>query len=313
MNTRRIAIACGAVGGLVGLAAFAPTLFPEATIEIALRFERDLAGLERRTVVVQDHTIHYLDGGPRDAPVVLALHGFGVDKDSWTRMARAFTGEYRVIAPDLPGWGESTALESASYDIESQARRVDGFARALHLPPHHLAGNSMGGQVAAAYTVLFPERVRTLALVANAGVRSPKPSELSVLRARGENPLLVASAADYERLLDFVFVERPWIPSAMQGHFAARATAHAQLSIKIWEQITARPYPLEPVLAQIQAPVLILWGENDRVLDVSCIEAMKPLLPEATIVVMKACGHGPMVERPSEFAEHYLRFLTSPH
>jgi pimeloyl-ACP methyl ester carboxylesterase len=59
----------------------------------------------------------------------------------------------------------------------------------------------------------------------------------------------------------------------------------------------------------IESPVLILWGEYDRVLDVSSVEVMRPLVPQAEVVIMKDTGHVPMIERPAETAAHYLRFV----
>ncbi len=65
-----------------------------------------------------------------------------------------------------------------------------------------------------------------------------------------------------------------------------------------------------PLLDQIEVPVLIIWGEYDRILDVSSIERMRPLLPQAEVIIMEDTGHIPMLERPAETAEHYHQFLT---
>ncbi len=67
--------------------------------------------------------------------------------------------------------------------------------------------------------------------------------------------------------------------------------------------------PLEALLADIRQPVLILWGENDRIIDKSSIDVMRPLLPDAEIVIMKDTGHVPMLERPEESSRHYLDFV----
>jgi pimeloyl-ACP methyl ester carboxylesterase len=72
-----------------------------------------------------------------------------------------------------------------------------------------------------------------------------------------------------------------------------------------------RYVPLEPLLGDIRQPVLIIWGEFDRVLDVSSIEVMKPLLPQAQVIVMPDTGHLPMLERPAATAAHYLKFLAA--
>lgn len=302
----RLLVAAAAVV-VIGLVV--PRLFPGAVLRGAMYAERGFAHLEEKQVVAGTHTIVYLEGGPKDAPVLLLLHGFGGDKDNWTRMARDLTGEYRVVAPDLPGFGKSSALQNESYDIAEQAKRVDAFAHALNLPRHHVAGNSMGGNLAGAYAVMFPANIRSVAFLANAGIKSPKDSELTVRRARGEHPLLVDTPEQYDAMMNMIFVKRPWIPGPVLDYFAGEAIRHRGFNEKVWRDLDAKPYRLEPVLSAITAPVLILWGDRDRLLDVSSIEVMKPLLPQAKVVILKDVGHVPMIEVPEETAAAYLAFL----
>jgi len=66
---------------------------------------------------------------------------------------------------------------------------------------------------------------------------------------------------------------------------------------------------LEPDLPKIKARTLVLWGDHDRVLDVSCVQILEKGLPNCTVVIMQDCGHLPMIERPQEASEHYLAFL----
>lgn len=302
-----------AAAAVVAIALLAPSIFPGAILRGAMYAERSLSHLEEKQVTVAGKlNIVYLEGGPKDAPVLLLLHGFGGDKDNWTRMARELTGEYRVIAPDLPGFGRSSAFGDESYDIASQARRLDAFVQALSLPPHHVAGNSMGGNLAGAYAVMFPANIKSVAFFANSGIKSPKDSELTVRRARGEQPLLVDTPEQYDALMNLIFVKRPWIPGPVLDHFAREAIRHRAFNAKVWRDLDTRPYPLEPVLANIAAPVLIVWGDHDRLLDVSSIEVMRPLLPQAKVVILKDVGHVPMIEVPEESAIAYLAFLRDP-
>src|SRR5690606_1044537 len=78
---------------------------------------------------------------------------------------------------------------------------------------------------------------------------------------------------------------------------------------QVFAQLVERYIPLEPELPKIQAPTLLLWGEQDRALHVSSVEVMQPLLQRPSIVIMPNTGHAPMLERPKESAEHYRRFL----
>jgi abhydrolase domain-containing protein 6 len=288
-------------------------LFPEETTTLAVSLERSASGMDDKTVVVGDETWHYLEGGPEGAPVLLLLHGFGGDKDNWTRFARSLTDDYRVIAPDLPGFGESEWHPDWNYSLYSQRDRINGFVWALKLGQFHVAGNSMGGHVAALYSHEYPEDVLSLALLNNAGVQVPVESDLRRALAQGENPLIVEAVEDFDFLLSFVAFKQPFVPWPIKGVFAQRAVDHAESNRAIFDAYAGgRSAALEPILADIQQPVLIIWGEYDRVLDVSSVDVIRPLLPRAQVAIMKDTGHIPMIERPAETARLYLGFLENP-
>ncbi|AMR66632.1 alpha/beta fold hydrolase [Aquipseudomonas alcaligenes] len=300
------------LGLVVLLACVAGTLYlsPTALLASVQLVERQLAGLSPRTVNVDGLTLHYYEGGPADAPTLLMIHGFGANRDNWLRFARHFK-DYRVIALDLPGFGESSKPD-IDYDVASQTERVHAFAKTLGLTRLHLIGNSMGGHIAALYAARHPEQVLSVALLDNAGVTSPRKSEMFTMIERGEpNPLVVRQAEDFDALMRFVFVNPPPLPESLKRHFAEQSMANQAIYDKIFRQLRERYVPLEPELPKIQVPTLLLWGEQDRVLDVSSIEVMKPLLKQPSVVIMPDCGHAPMIERPEETARHYQAFLDS--
>ncbi len=240
------------------------------------------------------------------------LHGFGADKDNWTRFSRTLVEDYRVIAPDLPGFGDSARHADWDYSLSAQRGRLEGFIAALGLGPVHIGGNSMGGHLAAIYTHAHPEQVRSLILLNNGGIDAPEPSEMWLAVSRGENPLVLSSPEDFDRLLSFVSHKRPFIPWPAKGVLANKTFEHADFNRYIFKALRDERYvPLEPLLGDILQPVLIIWGEYDRVLDVSSIEVMEPLLPQAKVVVMPDTGHLPMIERPTETAAYCLEFLAS--
>ncbi len=300
---------------LVLLALFAAllalmALYPEETTAIAIGLERNASGLDYKTTVVDGETWHYLDGGPRDADVLLMIHGFGGDKDNWTRFAGSLTEKYRVIAPDLPGFGESRFHPDWDYSLFAQRERLAGLVQALGLEQIHLMGNSMGGHLAALYAHEYSDDVTSLALVTNAGVVSPVESDFQRALARGENPLLLRSLDDFDRLLEYASYKEPFIPWPVRGVMAQRALNRAEDNHSIFTALIGDTTAgLEPLLEDIEIPVLIVWGEYDRILDVSSVQKMQPLLPQAQVVIMEDTGHLPMLERPSETAAHYLDFL----
>jgi abhydrolase domain-containing protein 6 len=300
-------------GLMLLLAASAATLYysPSALLASMQLVERQLAGLSPKQLNVGDLSIHYYQGGPPDAPTILMLHGFGANKDNWLRFARHFTDRYQVIAIDLPGFGDSSK-PAASYDVGSQVERVAAFVQALGIERLHIIGNSMGGHISALYAARYPEQVLSVALLANAGITAPQKSQLIEILERGEaNPLVVSAPQDFDRLMEFVFVEPPYLPAKVKEHMANTGVASSALNRQIFDHLINRYIPLEPELAKIQAPTLVLWGEQDRALHVSSVEVMRPLLRKPTVVVMEDCGHLPMIERPAKTAMHYQAFLDS--
>lgn len=209
----------------------------------------------------------------------------------------------------MPGFGDSD-LPPGSYDVGTQAERLADILDELGVQQAHVLGNSMGGQIAALFAARYPERVRSLALFANAGIESPHKSELYQLLTSGSpNPLVVKQPQDFDKLLRFVFVEPPYLPESLKRYLGERAMAKATHYDQVFKQLVERPVPLAPELPKIQAPTLLLWGRQDRVLDVSSIEVMQPLLNKPNVVIMDNVGHAPMLERPEESALLYRGFL----
>ena len=145
---------------LGGTLAFVFFVYPGTVLDVVAKSARDTAGLERKTITIGDHDVVYLDGS--SGPPVVLLHGFGSDKDLWNAVAARLTPSYRVIVPDLPGFGESTKLESANYDVKSQARRLHEFLSKLGIEQTHIGGNSIGGMISVAYAAMYPEGVNSL-------------------------------------------------------------------------------------------------------------------------------------------------------
>ena len=285
-------------------------LYPEPATRLAFRVERAVSGLEYRMASVDGETWHYLSGGPETGETILLLHGFGGEKDNWNRFLRHLTGNYRVIVPDLPGFGLSARHPDWDYSLVPQRERVHAFVTALGLTRFHLAGHSMGGHLSILYTLEHPEQVASLALINNAGITSPFESEFMRNVAAGKNDLVIRSRDDFDSMLTMVFEEPPFAPWPMKKALAARAIASADFNDKIFASLLRNFEPgLESALPDIACPVFILWGDNDRILDVSSVTVMQSALPQADVVIMENMGHMPILERPRETAEYYRAFL----
>lgn len=302
MSTR-LALAVLTAGLITGCAGFQDRLFGAG-----LLVERWRSGMvERRSGTGE--TV-YLER-PGEGETVVLLHGFAANKDVWLQFTRHLPQSYRVIAIDLPGHGDSAKGLAEHYGA---ARLTEHFAHTVNelgLKRFHLAGSSLGGLISTYYALDHPDRVLTLGLFAPAGVYPPTPSELQHLLEQGDNPLLVDSRQDFDRLLDFLFVETPFMPWPVRPVLAREFVARSVVNRKIWTDLVSEFEDLRSLLPGLRMPTLIVWGEGDRVLHASSIEVYREFVPQLRTVVMSGTGHTPMTEHPRRTAIHYRRFLRT--
>ena len=283
--------------------------FPEQVAEFFISYERSKANLTKKEIKIADHNIVYLEGGT--GPTILLLHGYAANKDNWTRFAAHLTKNYHVVIPDLPGHGESSKLFNGKYDMSSQIARLHKFARAIKINKFHIAGNSMGGFFAGTYSVRYPDEVLSLGLFDAAGVKSLQKSAATELFEKGENPVLIKDSNDLTRLMKFAFVNPPFLPYPFKKVFVKEALANKSINEKIAADLQNDLSSLEKDLPQIKVPALILWGDQDRIIDVSSVPAFEKGLKNHKTVIIKDCGHAPMIEKVQETANEYLVFIKS--
>ena len=285
-------------------------LAPEAALRLAVGADRQRSGLVRKQIDLPGgmHWV-YLEGGHGD--LLILLHGFGADKDNFTRAARFLTPHYRVIVPDLIGFGESAHPQDADYAPAAQAERVRAFAQALGITNVHLGGNSMGGHIALSYSALHPTEVTSLWLLDAGGVWTAPESELQKIgRESGRNPLMAKSEDEYAGIFRFVMSDPPFVPRPLLNVKARERIENFSLEARIFKQI--RSDSVEGRITGMITPTLIMWGANDRAINVATADVLHKLLPNSQVVIMPGIGHLPMLERPRQSAEAYLRF-RAPH
>lgn len=304
---RRILIAASAALLLSLTAACTQEEMTQSALELEQKFSR----LERKTIQVGDHQIAYLDGG--QGPTIVMLHGITADSGNWTRFARYYTEHYRVIIPDLPGFGDSSRIESASYSIPSQTERVHAFMQALGVSQFHLVGNSMGGYIGAYYAAQYPDQVLTLGLFDAAGVEAPNQTRFMKELFAGNNLMLPKDRDDFQRVLHLVMQDPPYIPSFVREVLADKAVKYRDFNRKVFAELKEQQLDLAPYLPKIKAPTLLLWGEQDQIIDTSSIAVFQRYLTasKTTVSILPQVGHLPMLEQPGETAKQYSAFLGS--
>ncbi len=300
--------------GALGLAALAAGAYfllaaPERAVRAALDYERRLAGLERREIGLPGGIKYvYLEGG-KGEPLLL-LHGFGANKDNFTRVAKYLTPHYRVIVPDHIGFGESAHPAQADYSPRAQAERLRALARKLGVAKLHLGGNSMGGQIALTYAALYPQEVQSLWVLNAAGVWSAPPGEIHKRIAdTGQNPMLVKNEEEFAQLLTLVTAKPLYIPRAFLDVVAQERIRNYDLEQRIFKQVEQDS--VEKLIRGLAIPALVVWGAQDRILHPGTAGVLQMLLTRSEVIMMPGIGHLPMLEAPEKCALDYLRFRAT--
>jgi len=291
------------------------TIDDETKLQMAMSAERSIAGLDQKSVQVGNHKIEYLEGGQGD--VILMIHGFGANKDNWLRFAKYFTESHRVIIPDLPGFGESTVLENESYDADNQATRLKEFLDTLNIPEAHITGNSMGGYIAAQFSSKYPETAVSAWLLNPLGVQDAEPSEMFKMFSQGLHPyVLPRNEKEFKLLMSKVFHSQPYTPEfvirALNKDFQRHYPSNERIAFDIHKVKDGKiqfSYPIEESLKNYKNPLLVIWGDDDRILSADGLRAIKERRPETTAIMMKNMGHAPMIEAPGETADLIKKFL----
>lgn len=298
----------GLAVGAVGLA----TVAPEKVLQAEFARQRWLAGAELREVDVADHLWSVLESGEKDKPLVVLVHGFVGSKENWLPLMRELGSRHRVVAPDLPGWGDSERQRDADYGPVAQMERLAAFLRSLPEKPALLVGHSMGGQIVGLLAARHPDLVERVGLMSSAGVTFQENAFANAVLA-GENPYQVTTRAELKRFLGIVFVDPPFVPWPANEAMVRRRRADVRFEQEVLEQIGRGPdaLALEGELGRIRAPVLLLWCRDDKVIDVSATETFRKGLRDSTTVLLSGCGHMPLMAQPRQVAEAVTAFLAA--
>ena len=297
-----------AIVAVIVIGVVAGTYFlPHQAAAASLAGLRRLGRLKPRSVDIPGFRIAYLEGG-KGEPLVL-LHGIGGDKDHWVYTAPHLTRHYRLIAPDVPGFGESSRPSDASYCVDDQVERLHAFLQKLGIERAHFGGNSMGGMIVANYALRHPDAVASLWLLNTAYVASATPSEaFAIIEKEGRIPLFAEKAEDFPALVKFVMGKPPYMPRSIQRVLAEVQAANYPLNVQIFNELRDKMVPIEVAAAGCATPTLIVWGDVDRVFHYSSAEILQKAMPCSQVIVMKGLGHVPMLEAPYRVAKDYLAF-----
>lgn len=313
MQSRKRIAAVTLVTAVLGVGAVVATN-PFLLVRAQFERQRVVAGLEADEVVVAGHrwAYAYSDEAPAGAPTLVMLHGFTGSKENWYPLAERLRGRYRLLIPDLPGWGESERKPGADYGYLAQDARVAEFIERVARSGRSgggeivLLGHSMGGGIAALTAARHPQLVDRVGLLDAAGVHF-KDNQFGLDVLAGSNPFSVSDGDTLRRYIDTVFHRadaKPWIPWPASSGLIARRRADAAFEQSVLEHIGRGPERFAPgdAAADIRQPALLLWGRQDAVIDPSAIDLYADKMPQANKVLLDECGHMSLVEQPDAVA-----------
>jgi pimeloyl-ACP methyl ester carboxylesterase len=260
------------------------------------------------TVTLGDITIGYDDKG--SGPPLVLIHGHPFDRSMWTPQVEAFAARgWRVIAPDLRGYGQSTVVPGTTT-LSDFARDIAALLDHLGVDGFVLSGLSMGGQIAMECYRLFSGRIQGLVLADT--FAAAETDEGKAWRNALADRLLREGMAPYA---DEV------LPKMMAPHNVAAQPAVAAHVLRMMRGAPAagaaaalrgraeRP-DYVPMLPQVAVPALVVVGSDDEYTPVADAEILRDGIPGSTLVVIEGAGHLPNLERPAEFNEAMTHFLT---
>ena len=274
--------------------------------------------LELRRVRTGIGNVAIMQAG-RGAPVLL-LHGLGATKVSFMPTLAALAPSHRVIAVDLPGFGDSVKPLGARYDAAFFAHSVVALLDALALEHADLVGNSMGGRVALEVGLQFPDRTRRLALLAPslAWIRERRWAVLVRLLPPELGLVQPTSRRVVEGIVRRIIPggEGGWAAAGVDEFLRAYCTPRGRAAFyaaarNIYMEEPQGRNGFWPRLSSLEPESLFVWGRRDGLVPIGFARHVQRALPAARHVKLD-CGHVPQLERPREAHAAILRFLSTP-
>jgi pimeloyl-ACP methyl ester carboxylesterase len=291
-----IMLAIGAIYGLVVLVERSYRR-PRETMNDLLRAGMLLSGIREERCNVSGVSMHYYCAGRRGTPTVL-IHGLGSSAETWFALMPLLSKEYLVYAPDLPGFGR-TPLAPEGTNIKTHVLYLKRFLDELGYPRVTLVGNSLGGWIATSFAVENPERVERLYLLNSAGLRKENMHSPYVEDR-------IAAKGSLEQMLGFSFPVPAFVLDALVRTSQTPAYKGFIRGYDPGEE-------LDSVLADVQAPTTIIWGERDNLLPLSCAHDFHTGIVDSELFLLPHVGHMPQIQNPFKVARiimHYVPLRT---
>lgn len=301
--------------------AFAASSSPSAAakpsiLQNYLAQERKSAGLTSKTIQIGNISWSYSEGGSRANPSILLIHGLAGNRDNWNRVAHYLTPYYHVIIPDLPTNGDTKVPANFDISVPNVTEQLRQFAEKIDIEDKlNVAGHSLGGSIATVYAAQYPFDTQSLFLLNSAGIYrhalTPYTQNPSSLKQ-----LIVSKPGDFDGVMHQLMQNPPAVPFKLKQAQEQHLIAQAEQTQKMIDQVVTlnriyTPDTFARLTKAVEAPTLILWGKQDKIINVEAANELKTLLKRAEApVILNNVGHVPIIEAEQAVADHYLPFLA---
>lgn len=259
--------------------------------------------------------VHLRDTGPRDAPVLMLIHGSNASLQTWEPWAERLGKRYRIVRFDLPGHGLTGASPTRQYSSAAFVDVVERVRAKLRIEQMVLAGNSMGGGVAWHYALAHPRHLSGLILVDASGQPEPGNTSPPLAFRIARMPVL--------RNLAAMITPRRLIEDGLKSAYYDQMQVTPAMVDRYWEllrypgnrvatidRFSGKPdYATPDRLRAIKTPTLILWGEDDHLIPVSSGRWLAANMPGSQLIIYPRTGHAPMEERADQSAADVYHFV----
>lgn len=257
-----------------------------------------------------DLRVHYHEAG--EGPAVVFVHGSGPGATGWSNFKDNYeviaNAGFRCIVPDLVGFGYSTNDDDIAYTWEMLAEGISGLCDALDLDKVHLVGNSMGGALCIQVALDRPDLIESMVLMAPGGLEEGE-TYMSMKGIRTMLKIMYKSGITEDSMRE-IFKLQLFLPENITDEIIQERFQVFPLQAKNILGKVKVPN-LSNRLAEVKAPVLGLWGDDDNFCPVSGVETMQKGFPTVRTLRINQCGHWVMVEYADLFNRSCIDFLTN--
>ena len=265
-------------------------------------------------ITIDGVEVHYRDeGNKNDSTPLVLIHGTSSSLHTWDSIVPVLSDKKRIIRLDIPAFGLTGPNPKRDYSIDFYNQFIDTFLQALGIQQYSIAGNSLGGSIAWNQAIRYPNKVKQLILINSGGY--PKKNEkgnigfkLASTPVVGDALMKFTPRSIIKKSIEDVYSDKSKVSDDLvQRYFDLLLRAgNRQATLDIFKQ--RKPGGSEKI-KNIQTPTLIIWGEDDQLIDVSNAYLFQKDIRNSQLIIIPKTGHVPMEENPKQVLLAIASFL----